>query len=78
MTLNETLNLLRIKEKQSASPLKDALSLQRNGARSNFHLLRNSDAFSLLAVNSKARIKWGTVFVEEMRSHQGLGTRSLL
>ena len=40
--------------------------LQPNCVRSNFQIHRNSDAFSLLAVSSKARITWGTVFVEEM------------
>jgi hypothetical protein len=29
-------------------------------------ILRPSDAFYLPAVNSKARIKWGTVFVREI------------
>ena len=60
MTLHETLELLRMKEKQSGSLLKDALSLQRNYSNSSFSLPDNSDAFSLLAVNSKAGIKWGT------------------
>ena len=41
------------------------MSLKRNCVSFNFQFLRNSDAFSLPAVNSKARIKWGTVFVEE-------------
>jgi hypothetical protein len=66
MTLNETIKLLRSKEKESGSLLKDAMSSQQNCVQSNFQLLRNSDAFSLLSVNSKARIKWATVFVEEM------------
>jgi hypothetical protein len=66
MTLDETLVLLRLKEKESGFLLKDAMSLKRNCVQSNFQSFRNSDAFSLLAVNSKARIKWGNVFVEEM------------
>jgi hypothetical protein len=65
MTLNETLKLLRIKDKESGYLLKYALSLQRNCVKSNFQRLRNSDCFSLPAVNSKARIKWGAVFVKE-------------
>ena len=63
MTLNETLKLLHIKEKESGSLLKHAMSLKRNCVQSNFQIHRNCDAFSLLAVNSKARIKWGTVFI---------------
>jgi hypothetical protein len=66
MILTETLKVLRMKEMETGHLLKDALSLQRSCVSSNFHFLRNSDAFSLLTVNSKARIKWGTVFVEEM------------
>jgi hypothetical protein len=62
----ETLKLLRVKENESGYLLKYALSLQRNCVKSNFQLLWNSDAFSLLAVNSKARIKWGAVFVKEI------------
>jgi hypothetical protein len=60
MTLDKTLELLRIKEKESDFLLKDTMSLQRNYANSSFSLPDNSDAFSLLAVNSKAGIKWGT------------------
>ena len=73
MTLNETLELLRMKEKQSGSLLKDAMSLKRNCVNSNFQLLENSDAFSLLAVNSKARIKWGTTFIREIFDFFGIG-----
>ena len=54
--------------------LKDAMSLKRNGVQSNFQIYRNSDAFSLLAVNSKARIKWGTVFIREMFDFFGMGS----
>ena len=49
------------------------MSLQRNCVQSNFQIYRNSDAFSLLAVNSKARIKSGTVFIEEMFDFFGIG-----
>jgi hypothetical protein len=73
MTLDETLKLLRIKEKESGSLLKDALSLKRNCVSSTFYFLRNSDAVSLLAVNSKARIKWGTTFIREIFDFFGIG-----
>jgi hypothetical protein len=66
MTLTETLQLLRIKEKESGSLLKHALSLQRNCVSSQFKLSRNPDAFPLPAVNSKARIKWGTTFIRKI------------
>ena len=73
MTLNETLKLLRIKEMETGHLLKDAMSLQRNYSNSSFSLPDNSDAFSLLAVNSKARIKWGTTFIREIFAFFGIG-----
>jgi hypothetical protein len=63
MTLSETLTLLRIKEKKSSSLLNFALSLTRYRENSNVQVLRPSEAFYLPAVNSKARIKWGAVFI---------------
>ena len=74
MTLNETLKLLRSKEKESGSLLKHAMLLKRNCVQSNFQIHRNSDAFSLPAVNSKARIKWGTVFIREIFDFFGMGS----
>jgi hypothetical protein len=65
MTLSETLTLLRIKERKSGSLLNVALSLKRYRERSDTPILGASDAFYLPAVNSKARIKWGTVFIQE-------------
>ena len=65
MTLNDTLKLLRIKEKNSGSLLNVALSLKRYREKSNAQILQASDAFYLPAVNSKARIKWGTAFIHE-------------
>ena len=74
MTLDKTLELLRIKEKESGSPLKHAMSLKRNCVSSQFQLLRNSDAFSLVAVNRRARIKWGTTFIREIFDFFGMGS----
>jgi hypothetical protein len=65
MTVSETLKLLRTKEKSIGSLLTLALSLKRYREDSNVQLLRPSDAFYLPAVNSKARIKWGAVFIHE-------------
>ena len=65
MDLSETLTLLRIKEKNSGSLLNFALSLKRYRDNMDIQILRSSDAFYLPAVNSKARIKWGTVFIQE-------------
>jgi hypothetical protein len=65
MNLSETLKLLRIKEKNSGSLLNLALSLKRYRDNMDIQILRPSDAFYLPAVNSKARIKWGTVFIQE-------------
>jgi hypothetical protein len=72
MTLNKTLKLLRIKEKKSASQLNFALSLKRYRERSNIQILQPSDAFYLPAVNSKARIKWGAVFIHEVFKFLGV------
>jgi hypothetical protein len=65
MILSKALKLLHIKEKKSGSQLNFALSLKRYRERSDIQLLGASDAFYLPAVNNKARIKWGTVFIEE-------------
>ena len=73
MTLDKTLELLRMKEKQSGSLVKDAMSLKRTCVSSHFQLLKNSDASFLPAVNSKARIKWGTVFIRETFDFFGIG-----
>ena len=72
MTLNETLKVLRMKEMETGHLLKTGLSLQRNYSNSSFSLPDNSDAFSLLAVNSKARIKWGTTFIREIFDFFGI------
>ena len=72
MTLNDTLKLLRIKEKNSGSLLNFALSLKRYCERSNIQSLQPSDAFYLPAVNSKARIKWGAVFIHEVFKFLGV------
>jgi hypothetical protein len=66
MTLPEILQLLRIKEKELGYLLENALSLKRYREKSNAQILRPSEAFYLPAVNSKARIKWGTVFIQEI------------
>jgi hypothetical protein len=65
MNLSETLKLLRTKEKNSGSLLNFALSLRRYRDNMDIQILRPSDAFYLPAVNSKARIKWGAVFIQE-------------
>ena len=72
MTLNDTLKLLRIKERNSGSQLNFALSLKRYRERSDIQLLGASDAFYLPAVNSKARIKWGAVFIHEVFKFLGV------
>jgi hypothetical protein len=65
MTLSETLKLLRTKENKSGSQLNFALSSKRYRENSNVQVLRPSEAFYLPAVNSRARIKWGAVFIHE-------------
>src|ERR1700730_18943092 len=65
MSLPEILQLLRIKERESGYLLENALSLKRYREKSNIQIFRPSEAFYLPAVNSKARIKWGAVFIRE-------------
>jgi hypothetical protein len=64
MDLSQTLYLVSEKEKASGLLLKSALSLKRHRKRSDQAILRRSDAFYLPAVNTKARIKWGRVFIQ--------------
>lgn len=66
MNLNETLELLREKERQSGSLLESALSLKRHREKSNIDILQGSNAYYLPAVNTKARIKWGHVFIRQV------------
>jgi hypothetical protein len=66
MTLDETLKLIRIKEKQSARLLEHAIPLKRYRQNSNLELLQECSAFYLPAVNGKAQIKWGCIFAEKI------------
>jgi hypothetical protein len=66
MNLSETLKLLRVKENEPGYLLEDALSVRRYWQQSNSQILRSSDAFYLPAVNSKARIKSGRIFIGEI------------
>jgi hypothetical protein len=66
MTLTETVELLRTKEKETGRLLENALSIKRYREKSNFEILRSADACYLPAVNSRARIKWGRIFIEEV------------
>jgi hypothetical protein len=72
MNLSETLTLLRIKEKNSGSLLNLALSFKRYRGNMDIQILRPSEAFYLPAVNSKARIKWGTVSIQEIFNFFGI------
>jgi hypothetical protein len=66
MNLSQTLELLRKKEKQSGSLLESALSLKRYRRWTNIEILQGSNAYYLSAVNRKARIKWGYVFIRQI------------
>jgi hypothetical protein len=66
MNLSQTLRLVSEKEKANGTLLNVALSLKRYRESADVDLLRGSDAFYLPAVNIKARIKWGRVFIEEI------------
>jgi hypothetical protein len=66
MNLAGTLKVLRMKEKETGYLLGNALSIKRYHENSNLQILCNYDAFYLPAVNSKARIKWGAAFIEEI------------
>jgi hypothetical protein len=72
MTLHEILQLLRIKERESGYLLENALSLKRYREKTNTQILRPSEVFFLPAVNAKARINWGTVFIQEIFQFFGI------
>ncbi len=63
MNLNQTLELLRRRERKSASMVKSALSLKRHRQWMSLPILYPSEAFYLPAVNTRARIKWGRIFI---------------
>jgi hypothetical protein len=66
MILSETLKLLRKNEKEIGLLLENALLLKRHRKKSNVNIMRSADAHYLPAVNSRAKIKWGTVFIDEI------------
>ena len=66
MDLSQTLYLVSDKEKANGLLLESALSLKRHRQRTDQAILRRSEAFYLPAVNTKARIKWGRVFIQEI------------
>jgi hypothetical protein len=66
MTLDKTLTLLRSKENESGRLLENALWLKRHRRNSNLEILQGSSVFYLPAVNSKTRIKWGGVFIQQL------------
>jgi hypothetical protein len=66
MNLNQTLRLVSEKEKANGILLNIALSLKRYRESADVDLLRGSNAFYLPAVNIKARMKWGRVFIEKI------------
>jgi hypothetical protein len=66
MTLSETLKLPRKNEKEIGLLLENALFLKRHRKKSNVNIMRSADAHYLPAVNSRARVKWGTIFIEEI------------
>jgi hypothetical protein len=72
MTPDETLQLLRTKEEQSAHSLEHAISLKRHRQNSDLELLQGSSAFYLPAVKGKARIKKGCIFVEKIFEFFGI------
>ena len=55
-----------MKERESGCSLENALLLKRYREKSNIQILRPADAFYLPAVNAKARIKWGGIFIREI------------
>jgi hypothetical protein len=66
MTLDETLKLLQTKEREAGYLLQKALSLKRYRLEPNTQVLKPSDAFYLPVVNSKARFKWGSIFIQQI------------
>lgn len=69
MNLSQTLKLLHKKEVENGKWLQDALALRRNRQLANLGIIHASNAFYLPAVNSKARIKWGRIFIKGLYDH---------
>jgi hypothetical protein len=63
MNLNETLKYFRRQEKQSGQLLLDAV---RRDKKKNHDMLISANSLYLPAVNTKARIQWGTSLVREL------------
>jgi hypothetical protein len=72
MTLDEMLTLLRAKETETGRLLDNALSLKRYRQKSSLEIPQASSAFYLPAVNSKARIKWGRIFIQQIFEFFGI------
>jgi hypothetical protein len=63
MTLSKTLKHFRDQEKQSGQLLLDALWKDK---KKNYDMLVSANSLYLPAVNTKARIQWGTSLIEEL------------
>jgi hypothetical protein len=66
MVLSNTLELLRAKEHANEKLLAKVLSTKRHYHHSNLAILRGAEAYYLPAVNKKARIKWGSIFIRQI------------
>jgi hypothetical protein len=66
MNLSQTLRLVSEKEKANGALLNVALSLKRYREYSTLSVLESSDAYYLPAVNARARIKWGSIFIQKI------------
>ena len=63
MNLQKTLKYFRLQEKQSGQLLLDALWKNK---KTNYDMLVSANSLYLPAVNTKARIKWGTSLIEKL------------
>jgi hypothetical protein len=63
MNISETLRYFRRQEKQAGELLLDAVW---KGNKKNHHMLISANPLYLLAVNTRARIKWGTLLIWEL------------
>jgi hypothetical protein len=63
MNLKQILKYFRRQEKQSGQLLLDAVCKDK---KSNYDMLTSANSLYLPAVNTKARIQWGTLLIEEL------------
>ena len=69
MNVSESVKSLRDQEKQAGEALLDAVQRGNKKGRQSDQMLISGNSLYLPAVNTKARIKWGTLLIRELFEH---------